>query len=533
MTAFKKTPMICLCFLLLLTVLISCSAEDSHSTQGTDDSATEPAENDAAADSAHVPAEDDGLYDIIYTQNPPRRSGEKKYTLAPGEVQDIEVKASDRRGYTFLGWSDGVTSMERSGDTVAEDTVLTALYDYDFVENTPALIIYTDEMNHVTSKEEYIGATVSVMNCHYRYERTELACEIRGRGNSTWGMSKRPYVLRFAEKINLLGTGEGPARKWNLMPYAHDQSIFRTYGAFYMADLMGSMDYVPNMQLVEVYLNGVYVGTYFIVEPVQVHEYRLDLEEPIDRLTKEFSFLVEFDGRAPEEGQLNQDYVQVNGQNYAIRSDVFTQRQVYFIKEKIEELNDAVDKGDRDEIAEILDIDSARDMYILLEYFMNVDANFASVFLYYDLETGKFYYGPPWDFDLSSGSDERLNEYDLDELYVGKEPGHRSGSSLIRKLTGNNEWFVPEVAERWLTVREYAMEMMDEITRMSELHGEAIERNFAQWRITKQRLRRGSKAVSPENHAEHMEYLFYWLNGRIEGLDGYYAGIREKYGIAD
>ena len=60
-------------------------------------------------------------------------------------------------------------------------------------------------------------------------------------------------------------------------------------------------------------------------------------------------------------------------------------------------------EGDREEIEELIDIDSVVDAYIVEEVFKNLDAGWSSFYMYRDIG-GKLFFGPVWDFDLTSGN---------------------------------------------------------------------------------------------------------------------------------
>ena len=70
--------------------------------------------------------------------------------------------------------------------------------------NLPTVYINTFNNAAITSKEVYIYATM-----HYVDENDSIAVydslQIRGRGNSTWGLAKKPYKVKFKTKQKFLG----------------------------------------------------------------------------------------------------------------------------------------------------------------------------------------------------------------------------------------------------------------------------------------------------------------------------------------
>ena len=58
----------------------------------------------------------------------------------------------------------------------------------------------------------------------------------QGRGNSTWGMPKKPYSLKLKGKTSLLGM---PAHKrWNLLANYSDKTLLRTEVAFKIGETL-------------------------------------------------------------------------------------------------------------------------------------------------------------------------------------------------------------------------------------------------------------------------------------------------------
>src|SRR5690606_24077775 len=69
--------------------------------------------------------------------------------------------------------------------------------------NLPTLWITTKDNASISSKEKWITGQLSTLtNESIGVYNGEI--EIRGRGNSTWGMAKKPYRMRLKEKFSML-----------------------------------------------------------------------------------------------------------------------------------------------------------------------------------------------------------------------------------------------------------------------------------------------------------------------------------------
>lgn len=95
---------------------------------------------------------------------------------------------------------------------------------------------------------------------------------IRGRGNSTWGKRKKPYVFRLANNQPVLGMA--PHREWVLLANVMDHSCMRNALAFEIAR-QTSLDWTPQGMFVRLAHNGKYDGLYYLCESISIADSRL------------------------------------------------------------------------------------------------------------------------------------------------------------------------------------------------------------------------------------------------------------------
>ena len=103
--------------------------------------------------------------------------------------------------------------------------------------------------------------------------------EVGGRGNSTWGLSKKPYQLKLAEEADFFGFGA--SKSWNLLANGYDETKLRNEITLGLAKALG-MAYVPDGKMIDLYINGSYYGNYFLTEKIGVREGNVairDMEE--------------------------------------------------------------------------------------------------------------------------------------------------------------------------------------------------------------------------------------------------------------
>ena len=100
----------------------------------------------------------------------------------------------------------------------------------------PVVFIDTDNDQAIDSKEVYV-------NGRMRVDGVEMVpsmvadMRIRGRGNSTWAMPKKPYRIKLDKKLEVAGM---PAHKdWVLLANYIDPSPAKNAIGFKLADLLG------------------------------------------------------------------------------------------------------------------------------------------------------------------------------------------------------------------------------------------------------------------------------------------------------
>lgn len=156
----------------------------------------------------------------------------------------------------------------------------------------------------------------------------DMLVEIRGRGNSTWMLEKRPFRLDFEKKINLL-QGGGTSKKWILLANQVDRTLLRNQLALDWARTsLTNIPFTTDTQPVEFYLNGEYMGVYLLVEQSEVATGRVEITKPEANTGNidEIGFLLERDNLAENNGVPQEDYYvkdDTYGELFTIKTGVF------------------------------------------------------------------------------------------------------------------------------------------------------------------------------------------------------------------
>lgn len=248
----------------------------------------------------------------------------------------------------------------------------------------PLLQITTDDGKGITSKTTWKSATLSLA------DSTTTGVKVKGRGNSTWGYPKKPYSLKLPSAQPLLGMKISSG--WNLIANYLDVTDMRNSLTYALSELT-SLSWTPSGRFVEVELNGLYMGLFWLCEKVEVAPERLQAQ-----------WLVCFDDHFDETYRFRTDYKKLP---VGIETEEGTSIDAEFFNEIRSALNaaeTALYKGG--DWQSLLDTDSFCDWYLLQEISDNQEgAGPKSVYMHMGLD-GKIHAGPAWDYDYATYSND-------------------------------------------------------------------------------------------------------------------------------
>jgi hypothetical protein len=317
--------------------------------------------------------------------------------------------------FTFDGTLMMMGSTEVTSGSTAIDftepvtmTVTTSKGTKDYVVNVysytglPVMRIDTEGGRSITSKETYLNAHMKLtedVKTRGGGDVLEADLLIKGRGNSTWLFKKKPYRLKFNEKVSLLG--EHKDRSWILLANYADKSVLRTHAAFYMGKI-SNLEYTSSSHFVELFLNGKYDGTYELCEKIKVSNHRVAVGDD--------GFLLEIDAEAEDDSDSRYFYVYSLSNPVNIKEpDVqYNDANYNYIENFLEKVDNALYglnfRNTSTGWQAYMDMDSFVDWYLINEISHNTDSRmFKSCFMSLK-RGGKLKMGPLWDFDLAFGN---------------------------------------------------------------------------------------------------------------------------------
>ena len=283
-----------------------------------------------------------------------------------------------------------------------DKTVEYMVYVYTYT-GLPIMYIDTEGAAPIKSKTVYLNAHMRLVEdavTRSPGEVTEADLQIKGRGNSTWGQPKKPYRLKFNEKIRFFG--EHKDKSWVLLANYSDKSMIRNDLALTMGK-RSNLDWTPGGHFVELILNGQYDGTYMLCEKIKIDNNRVAVGDD--------GFLIEVDERAERDSGCVFTYAPHINYSIEIKEpeDVsFGDENYNYITNFLKMADDALFSENFTDPNEgwqkYMDIDSFVDWYIIHE----ISKNEVSMFhfsTYMNLQRGgKLKMGPIWDFDIAFGN---------------------------------------------------------------------------------------------------------------------------------
>ena len=262
--------------------------------------------------------------------------------------------------------------------------------------SVPRIDIDIDGGRYVTSKSTYLNAKFRISG-YGIYDNFEDSVQIKGRGNSTWGYPKKPYRLKFAEKVKPFGLTKG--KSWVLLANYQSGSLMANAIAMKVGQMVGAR-YTNHIIPVELYMNGQYMGSYMFTEKVGMANNSVDIDE-------EEGYLLELDTYTDEtiyrQGAYSLPVKVAEPDLEDYTTDVANARRSAMLND-VREMSSVIDM--RGDLESVLDVDGTARFYLANDLVLNQEINHPkSTFLFKDESTpdGKLTFGPLWDFDWAFG----------------------------------------------------------------------------------------------------------------------------------
>lgn len=341
----------------------------------------------------------------------------------------------------------------------------------EFSIGLPVIEIMTgNNIKEVESKVDYEKGVFTLSGFGKYNDVEETAVEIRGRGNSSWGYHKKPYRLKFKDKIKLCGLKT--AKNYILLASWTDQSFAQFALAIRVADMLG-LEYTPHVVPVEVVLDGEYKGLYLLTNKPGLNSGSVDLgdDEPVSVMWELDSYFDEdYKFMSPLYDlpvNLSDPDIEDMDEGYS-----FGKWQDDFM-----EMEENVMLGNA---AEYIDMDVAAKYFLVNDIIRNNEMAHPKSIKLYKTDGGKYTFGPIWDFDWAMGGP---GWGVLDNTYNPATAEDLAGRHKFINDIEKDETYKAYRKKYWKEIRDKVDELCDYIDDFTlELKAEAY-RNREKWPV--------------------------------------------------
>lgn len=411
------------------------------------------------------------------------------------------------------------SSSSFSSSSSSSSEISTALFsDVTWGKTLPVLHITTEGKQDIVIKGLYLNADFQLEDIDGDILNNGTL-EIRGRGNSTWDMEKKPYRLKLTDSSELLGM---PAnRHWVLLANYADKSLLRNNLAFYLSEKVG-MQYTVRSRHVELMLNNEYMGVYQLAEHVRVSKNRVDIPElkitdtDPDKITG--GYFIEIDSRYGEDycfpADASPEMVFCLVSPETLNEPGWEPHKAY-ITDYLKDTENALysQNFDDDDLGyrAYMDVESTINYYLVNELFKNVDGNLRLSTFMFKPRDGKLTFGPLWDFDIAIGNVNYGGADTTDGWHIRNAP-------WFTQLFSDNQ-FNQEVQQRWQMLKNDNLlpDLIAYIDQRAAHLEEAQQRNFVRWDILGTWV--WPNRVVTGSYEEEITELKKWLTERYNWMD--------------
>jgi hypothetical protein len=316
-------------------------------------------------------------------------------------------------------------------------------------------------------------------------------------------MPKKPYAFKLDSKESVLGMPKH--KRWVLLANWLDRTMLRNDLAFYLAHQTDT--WAPHGKHVEVVLNGVHVGNYFLCEQIKIDKNRLNIADfGWEDLTKEISsptkadvatkvgYLLECDQSADEtEIYFNVTspvpfymYIKDPGDasaNLGSWSSYGATLVYSYIQDYVNLVGMALKNSKWTDVAGYLDYKSFADHWIVTELTENQESKHPKSFYMYKDAGGKLCAGPAWDYDW--GTFIPMAKIGTGSSGAGSiKNGFTARYTMWYQYLFNDSAFKSVVKERWAALKAGMESALPYLDQQAELLKVSDTFNHKMWPCT-------------------------------------------------
>lgn len=378
----------------------------------------------------------------------------------------------------------------------------------------PVCWIETEGRKKIESKDEYLKAHMTIQKDVVTRANNAFETDmmIKGRGNSTWLVPKKPYRIKLDKKESILDMPKGKA--WALLANYMDKTMIRNRVAYYLGE-KSKLDWTPHSRFVEVWINGRYNGNYQFIEKYTVSDQRVDIGDD--------GFLLEIDAYAsgekdaryfftnylPQPINIKEPKIEWSDSKFALAQNQVMEAEAALYGSNFKDPESGWQK--------YFDATSMVDWYIINEMAKSWDAiRWSSTFMTWT-PGEKIFMGPLWDYDIAFGNADASDGCD------SSPQGFQIKDQAWISRLFEDPYFVGLVKERWKFFYGLKSAIMSEINADANYLRLSVQENDNKWQTFYKYTERNRDIWGA--YYNEIEYLKEWLNTRMDWLDHQFSNM--------
>lgn len=411
--------------------------------------------------------------------------------------------------------------------------------------NTELPVLHMRPDSPITGKDSYVPTAIELYSPSTAEggwnSGADGKIEMRGRGNSTWVLPKKPYRMKFPKKFSPIGLDHAKAKSWVILAHDMDKSLLRNHLAFELSRILfdpaegyhdpAAVMFTPCSQYINVYMNGDYHGVYQMSDQMEQAEGRIAVEKLTDKegadpeiITGGHIIETDIHEAYPPERFNTGHGIQMN-HKYP-KDDEYDPAQYRYIENFIRDAETALYGNDFKNPTsgwrKYLDEKTLADFIILKELAGDMDG-YTSTYMYKRRGVDKLFFGPIWDCDKGWDNDKRIPHSSYQPLtslmiYAGFYMPSNIYPDWFHRLW-QDESFRAFVAGRWAAKKaQLIAAIRRELDTKPVEMAKAIEANYTVWPFHYQA---SDEAKMPaETYEKEIERIRSLTETRASLLDG-------------
>ena len=397
----------------------------------------------------------------------------------------------------------------------------------------------------ITGKDSYVPTSIELYSPStsegWWNSETDGKIEMRGRGNSTWVLPKKPYRMKFPAKFSPIGLDHAKAKSWVILAHDMDKSLLRNHLAFELSRVLfnaaegyhdsSAVMFTPCSQYVNVYMDDTYHGLYQMSDQMEQAEGRIAVEKLTDKdgadpekITGGHIIETDIHEAYPPERFSSSRGIQMN-HKYP-KDDECDPAQYQYIENFIRTAEAVLYGNDFKEPVngwrKYFDEKTLADFIIVKEFAGDMDG-YTSTYMYKRRGVDKIFFGPIWDCDKGWDNDKRVPHSSYQPLsslmmFAGFYMPSNIYPDWFHRFW-QDETFRTFVAARWAAKKaQLTATIRKELDEKTVGMAKAIEANYTVWPFYYQA---SDEAKMPaETYEKEIERIRTLTDSRAELLDG-------------